>query len=260
MVTSAVESCLPYADFRDWSAADYLAEYYSTVMEDERHTIEFLVDALRRLPEVPLAIDVGAGPCVHHAFPLAIRAKEIHCADFVAGNRAEIERWIQNRDEAHDWRAFAAVTLELEGIAPTDEAVRMREMETRRRLAPALFADVRSADPLGPAYRGSYPLVTSHYCVEAISTDKDVFRSNMKNVASLVAPGGTLIVSACGAADFYRVGERNFPCSGVTGEDVLRSMLAIGFRDVDLRVRTTPSHTSQGYSSVIFARGRRPHG
>jgi hypothetical protein len=82
-------------------------------------------------------------------------------------------------------------------------------------------------------------------------------QSNIHNIASLVAPAGSLIVSACGAADHYKVGTRRFSSSRATPEDVLSALQREGFASIDLRVRLTPSHTSQGYSSVIFARGTR---
>jgi hypothetical protein len=245
---------IQYSSFDDWDAADYLTEYYSEVLEDERHALQFLVDSLRGLT-VDRALDVGCGPCVHHCFPLVPHAREIHCADFVAGNRDAITRWVEGRAGAHDWRVFAAHTLACEG---GDHDIARRQRETRERLTRVMPVDVRAADPLGPAARGWYPLVTSHYCAEAISTDKAVFRDNMKNLASLVSPGGMLITSTCGTADFYKVGPRSFPCSGVGAHDVLSSLSALGFRDIDLRVRSTPTHADQGYASVVFARATKP--
>jgi len=250
---------IEYSKFEDWNASDYLSEYYGEILDDERHALQFLADALRDVAIVDRALDIGCGPCVHHCFPLTPHAREIHCADFVAGNRDAITRWIEDGNGAHDWRAFAVHTLACEGVDAGADAVARRQHETRKRITAVLAADVRAADPLGAAAREGYALVTSHYCAEAISTDKSVFRDNMKNLASLVAPGGILITSTCGAADFYKVGDRHFPCSGVTAQDVLSSLSTLGFRDIDLRIRSTPAHTSQGYASVVFARATKPH-
>jgi NNMT/PNMT/TEMT family protein len=255
----SASAAIEYSSFEDWDATDYLSEYYSEILEDERHALRFLADSLRGLPVVDRALDAGCGPCVHHCFPLVPYAREIHCADFVAGNREAIARWIEQRPGAHDWRRFAAQSLVCEGGDAGAEAVARRETETRARITRVMPVDVRAADPLGPDARAAYPLVTSHYCAEAISTDKAVFRANMKNLASMVAPGGMLITSACGAADFYKVGTRTFPCSGVTAQEVLSSLVVLGFRDIDLRIRSTPSHAEQGYASVVFARATKPH-
>jgi NNMT/PNMT/TEMT family len=248
-----------YSDFDQWNAKDYLREYYSELMADERFALEFLVDSVRAIGRLPLALDVASGPCVHHVFPLVPKVSEVHLADFVSGNREEIRLWLERSEEAHDWTAFTAETLRLEtGKHPNSAQVRAREQKARSRITEVLPADIRAADPLGPAARNRYPLVTAHYCAEAISTDRAVFRSNIHNIASLVAPGGTLIVSACGAADHYKVGDRQFPSSRATPEDVLAALQREGFGSLDLRVRLTPAHTAQGYSSVIFARGARP--
>lgn len=257
-MTAVSRSAARSSDFDRWSAPDYLAEYYGTIMDDERHALAFLVETMRGLPPVERALDFGCGPCVHHCFALVHGVGEIDVADFVPGNLEEIERWRERQPGAHDWSSFTAETLELEGIPATAEEIARREDETRARLKRILVADVREDDPLGPAGRGAYGLVTSHYCAEAISTDKAVFRSNVGHLAGMVAPGGTLVLSACGAATSYKVGERHFPCSGVTSEDVLSALLGAGFRELDLRMRSTPAHTPQGYSSVIFARARRP--
>jgi len=257
---SAILTAPAYSDFDQWQAKDYLREYYAEVMADERFALEFLVDSMRALPRLPLALDVGSGPCVHHLFPLVPKVARVHLADFVAGNREEIRLWLERSAEAHDWSAFAAETLRLEtGKRPTAAQVQARERKTRARIDQVLPADIRATDPLGPSGRARYPLVTAHYCAEAISREKAAFRSNIRNIASLVAPGGTLILSACGAADHYRVGTRSFPSSRATPEDVLAAVQDEGFGALDLRVRQTPAHTAQGYSSVIFARcTRRP--
>jgi len=76
----------------------------------------------------------------------------------------------------------------------------------------------------------------------------------MRNIASLVQAGGVFILSACGTAQFYCVGNRNFPCAGVNAQDILASLSDNGFTDIDIRVRQVPDHSEQGYSSVIFAR------
>jgi hypothetical protein len=255
---SATSPAVSYSGFEEWNAKEYLREYYSEVMTDERFALEFLVESARALDRLPLALDVGSGPCVHHAFPLVTKVKEVHLADYVAHNRDEIGLWLARANGAHDWKPFAAETLRLEsGKRPSAAQIRAREEKARAAIRDVLHADIRRDDPLGPAFRGRYPLVTAHYCAEAISTDKAVFASNVHNIASLVAPRGMLILSACGAADHYRVGERNFPCSQATPDDVLGAFQREGFGSLDLRVRLTPAHTAQGYSSVIFARGTR---
>lgn len=255
----ATLSNVSLSDYSDWDPKTYLAEYYAQVMPDERFALEFLVEAARRLPpEANVLLEFGCGPTVHHLFPLVNRVAEIHLAEYHPGNRAEIENWLRREPGAPDWRDFAKETLALEnndGPAPSNADVEAREEMVRARVTRVLPGDAFDTDPLGANRRGFYPLVATHYCAEAITRDIETWRACMRNIAGLVAPGGVLLLSACGAADYYVVGDQYFPCAGVRPADVLNSLVENGFGAIDLRVRQVPDHSEQGYSSVIFASG-----
>jgi hypothetical protein len=251
MLTESLE--INYSAWSEWNPKDYLSEYYAEVMPDERYALEFLVESLRKLPPITTALDFGSGPTVHHLFALVPKVQEIHAAEYLPANREEVRRWLAKDDQAHDWNAFAYETLALEGnLQPSPVDIAAREDETRQRTTSIWAADAGERDPLGPEKRGYYPLVTTHYCAEGATHDKDTWRLYMENIVSLVRPGGTLILSACGAADFYCVGTRLFPCAGVTAEEIISCLHANGFRNLDVRIRSVPDHSEQGYSSVIF--------
>jgi hypothetical protein len=252
MTTQLLEQ--DYAPWSAWDPKEYLAEYYAEIMPDEKYAMEFLAEAMQRLPSVPLALDFGCGPTVHHLFPLVPQVQEIHLAEYLPANREEVSRWLRADEAAHDWRAFSLETLRLEGHPnPSGALAAEREWATRARVSRILPGDAGDDDPLGPEMRARYPLVTTHYCAEGATHSKAVWRCYMRNIAGLVQPGGTIIVSACGAADYYMVGRCRFPCAGIDGKDLLLCLLEDGFMDIDLRVRQVPDHSEQGYSSVIFA-------
>jgi hypothetical protein len=245
---------LEYTPWNDWRAEDYLSEYYCEVMADERFALAFLQESLERLPEVDVALDYGCGPTVHHSVALVEKAKEIHLADYLDDNLNAIRSWIGCRSNAHDWTTFTRYILELQGNEdPSVEAIARAEDMTRQKITNLWQSDAGDTDPLGSQMREFYPLVTTHYCAEGATNDHETWALYMRNICSLVKPGGALIVSACGAADFYTVADKTFPCAGVSGLDVLTSLQQNGFRDIDLRVRSVPDHSDQGYSSVIFA-------
>lgn len=253
MATQTAE--ITYADWSEWEPRGYLTEYYGEVMPDERFAMEFLVESMRKMPPLSVALDFGCGPTVHHIFPLVPKVEEIHLAEYLPGNRAEVEKWLKDEDGAHDWQVFSLETLRLEGNPnPTEAQARQREQETRARITNIWPGDAGEVDPLGTERHNFYPLVTSHYCAEGATNDKETWRFYMCNIASLVKPGGTLILSACGAANFYCVGDRYFPCAGVNGQDMLACLSDLGFTDIDLWIRQVPDHSEQGYGSVIFAR------
>jgi hypothetical protein len=96
-----------YASFeRDWVPKEYLTNYYTAIDADERHTIAFLVDAVRSCqPGEPILL-FGVGPTLHHVFPVACRASEIHLGDYLPANLSEIERWIAREHQTQCWRPF----------------------------------------------------------------------------------------------------------------------------------------------------------
>jgi hypothetical protein len=223
-------------------------------MPDEQHALAFLRESLERLPQAAVALDYGCGPTVHHAVALVPKAREIYLADYLTDNLAEVQRWLDDGEDAYDWSPFTHHILQLEGIsAPTARNLEEREREARRRMTMLLQSDAGDDDPLGPEMRGHFPLVTTHYCAEGATNSKQTWGLYMRNISSLVSRGGTLIVSACGAADYYTVGQRLFPCAGVNAHDILDCLQVNEFTDIDLRVRSVPDHSEQGYSSVIFA-------
>lgn len=247
-------SSLDYAPWNEWRAEDYLDEYYAEVMPDEQHALSFLCESVERLPEVPVALDYGCGPTVHHAVALVPKAKEIYLAEYLPDNLSAVRAWLDNAEDAHDWSEFTRHILQLEsGGMPSEADIEKREQDARRRITTLLQSDAGDDDPLGPEMREYFSLVTTHYCAEGATNSKETWGIYMRNIASLVRPNGTLIVSACGAADYYAVGDRLFPCAGVNAHDVLSCLQANGFTDIDLRVRNVPDHSDQGYSSVIFA-------
>lgn len=252
MKTSEIQ----YAEYSKWKPKDYLADYYEGVMIDERFSLEFLVESLQKMPPVSVALDFGCGPIMSHILPIVPKTQEIHMAEYLSSNRSEVEKWLQGRDDAHDWRPFTLETLRLEGLAPTEKAANTREQEARTRITCVLPGDVTDTDPLGPARRGFYPLVTAHYCAEGISTSQETWRVYMRNIMSLVKPGGVLILSACGAGSFYRVGDLYFPSTKLNPQDVLACLRDNSFINIDLRIRQIPAE--QGFSNVIFASAVKP--
>ena len=201
---SNIHSEVDYAPWSAWRAKDYLAEYYTDIMADEQYALSFLCESLKRLPEVSVALDYGCGPTIHHAVALVTKAREIYLADYIQDNLEEIQKWQDNSNDAHDWSEFTGHILKLEfDAAPQPIDIENRELETRKRIKKLCLSDAGEYDPLGPGMRGYFPLVTTHYCAEGATNSKDMWRTYMRNITSLVSPGGTLIVSACGAADYY---------------------------------------------------------
>lgn len=248
-----------YANWDEWNPAVYNQEYYSEITLDGRYLMEWVVESVGISPPVDVALEFGSGPTVLHLLPLVSKAAEIHVAEYLPVNREEVQRWIDNAPDTHDWQQFTLEFLRMEGnIDPTNEEAQQREDELRQRITQVLAADAGEDDPLGAEKRGYYPLVTSLCCADSATDDKDTWRLYMRNIASLVSPGGMLILSACGEHSHYCVGERCFPGANISGQDMLACLIELGFRDIDIRMRQVPDSSAQGFGCTILARAIKP--
>ena len=257
--TATGPETVEYADWSEWNPAVYNAEYYSEITLDGRYLMEWIVESVAISPPVDVALEFGSGPTVLHLFPLVAKAAEIHVAEYLPVNREEVQRWIDNAPGVHDWRQFTLEFLRMEGVSnPAEEAAQKREAELRRLITQVLPADAGADNPLGLEKRGFYPLVTSLCCADSATSDKGTWRLYMKNIASLVKPGGMLVLSACGEHSHYCVGERCFPGANISGQDMLACLIELGFRDIDIRMREVPDSSDQGFGCTILARAIKP--
>lgn len=248
-----------YASFeKAWAPAEYLADYYSAVAIDEQDTIAFFAEAARRMPPGEPALVFGVGPTLHHVFPIATRASEIHLGDYLRCNLDEISRWIRKDKGAHDWQPFVSYTLRCEGMPdPARRDILDREQLTRAKITTLLEVDIRNDLPLADAQR-CYAAVLSAYCADSATADLGEWQVYMRRIVGLVRPGGTLLVAALARTRSYFVGGKAFPSPSLDATD-MESMLRDYFPQAELTIRTVPvpECAPHGYSSIILAAGHR---
>jgi len=235
----------------DWDPRRYLDEYYRDVQADELHTIRFMVEAVRHTPPDQVVLVFGTGPTLHHVFPLAGRAAEIHLADYLDTNLDEIRRWLRRDPDAHDWRPFVRYTLQCEGIElPSAEQITRREERTRATVARLLTADARRSQPLP----GVYDTVVSAYCADSATADRATWSTMFRNIAGLVGPGGTFVTAALDRCQSYVVGGKRFPGADVDADDI-GAALDCWFQSSTVHTHDVPEHADQGYRGVVLGAG-----
>ncbi|MDQ3411705.1 MAG: NNMT/PNMT/TEMT family class I SAM-dependent methyltransferase [Chloroflexota bacterium] len=242
-----------FSSWDEWSPRDYLADYYRVVEPDEIATIRFLVETAKRFPRPGPILVFGTGPTLHHVFPLAPAASELHLTDYLPRNLDQIRAWVGRRQPCHDWRPFVRYTLQCEGVdEPTETVLGRREALVRDRITTLVTADAGHPDPLGPEHRASYPVVVSCYCADSATADKRVWRDYMTNIVSLLRPGGLFVTAALRRALRYKVGSRYFPSANIDEHD-LREFLdhALG-EDVMVDVRIVSEHEALGYTGIVL--------
>ncbi|MCX6021275.1 MAG: CoA transferase [Chloroflexi bacterium] len=259
---AAFSSSGDHAGWGDWNAADYLREYYGgDVPPDELATLAFLAVVLEGLEDFPTLLEVGCGPTVHHVLGATPYVSMIHMADYLPANLAEVRRWLQREPGHHDWRAFTREALLAEGVPdPTHGAVNDREHDLRAKVTALLPCDLSQPKPLGPGLDVTYEAVLSCYCADSATADRGVWETYMRNLFSLVAPGGAAIVTALRSCSSYRVGQRRFPAANIDKDDLARAYFANGFYPQTLFIESkdVPEHEDQGYDGILLAVGVKP--
>ena len=246
------------SSFDRWVAKDYLAEYFSGLNEDERQVIRYFCHEMRAAESGPVLF-FGCGPGLNHVFLSAPYQTELVMADYLRANLDELDAWLKGKPDAYDWTEFVQYTLRCEsGVEPDQEAIDKRMATIRGAKARLMRADASLSDPMGAASRGHFATVLSPFCAESITSDKDEWIRYSRNIASLVRPGGLMLIAALRRSQQYRVGARHFPSANIDESD-LRAVLRHDFRPdtIKVEVRQVPQHREQGYSGILLARAQK---
>lgn len=250
------------ADYSEWQARDYFQTYYSeVVLPDEQAVLAYQLDVMQQAEtRFGRALEYGCGPTLHRAIAASTYTFRMDMADWLADNLVHVREWLRADADNPDWSRFTRYILDCEGHRDGDRArVQRREAQARKVVRGLYVSDARWTDPLGEERRAFYDLMVSGFCIDAVSSDKGIWRRCMQNVLSMIAPGGTLILHALHQCESYKVGDRRFPGANLSVDDMTESMLENGFtrESIDVQVIPCPDNAVYGYSGILTASGRK---
>eukprot|EP00013_Stygamoeba_regulata_P017277 CAMPEP_0177682536 /NCGR_PEP_ID=MMETSP0447-20121125/31309_1 /TAXON_ID=0 /ORGANISM="Stygamoeba regulata, Strain BSH-02190019" /LENGTH=429 /DNA_ID=CAMNT_0019192041 /DNA_START=66 /DNA_END=1355 /DNA_ORIENTATION=+ len=229
-------------------------------------------------------LDFGSGPSLWHLVAARSRFDHITLCDYAQPNVNYLRRWksappVSHTAETapsqetreHDWESFFASAIlrhepELFTVSETSDGQDPTELahrEARRRLQhlrtkavrEVLHCDVHQPKPLGPEWDRNrrFELVTSNLCVEAACRTRTEYRRALKNLASLVQNGGTLVLAAVAGESFYRVGEHRFHCLEIDEALVRDALEDVGFQRVHVERLPAPSSgATSDFEELLF--------
>jgi hypothetical protein len=248
-----------HGHFARWNARQYLANYYTRVESEERHTLRFIARQALHLSPDSVALEFGIGPTLHHLLPLAAAVAEIHVADLLQVNLQAISDWQQRAPGSHDWSDFTREVLGNEGLQnPTTFQIASRENVLRHKIKRYILADAAASCPAGIESAGRYDCVVSCYCADSATPSKRQWLHMMRNISTMVAPGGRIVLAALRKCSFYKVGDIHYPSADIDEQDMLVALRGMGCdpATIELDVQSVPDRIAHGFRGIILAAAR----
>ena len=250
-------------EYVDFCPKTYLLQYYShqLIPEDELLIFRELTAWLRKMGrQFEIAVEVGCGPTLHHAFPLAPWVNRLVLCDYVKANRVEVRNWLNSDLDAHNWqfRVAAILSNESNSLAPpTPKQIFERENLLRSKVVSVEEVDLRSEHPLG--IERHFDLVTSFYTSENVAKDFEDWKCVFARLSSLCKTDGSLFTVLANESSGYQVGSKQFATVKICEEAVLECLNNCGFSSekVEVKTFTVKGWEREGIHSIIVASASR---
>uniref|UniRef100_A0A452GP01 Nicotinamide N-methyltransferase n=1 Tax=Gopherus agassizii TaxID=38772 RepID=A0A452GP01_9SAUR len=188
-------------------------------------------------------IDIGSGPTIYQLLSACENFKEIIASDYTDRNRQELEKWLNNEPGAFDWTPVVKYVCELEGDR---EKWAEKEDKLRKKVKQVLKCNVSKSNILAPVSLPQADCLLSTLCLEAACKDLNSYRAALKNISSLLKPGGHLVMVIVLKETYYMVGQRRFSCLYLEQESVEEALREARY-DVQC-VEVTPNRPESTFS------------
>ena len=254
------------SDYVHFSPEACLIEYYAEMGDENRFLMDFHAWCSHFIAsECPdgqnLALaDIGGGPTIYQLISTARLVEDIHFYEHGEANRRRVEYWLRETGDLF-WDAYFFEGLARENHYQnghgSNAPVTSLAVEQRKAQLPAKLTRCAPCDLLHHAALGQnevppadYGIVSSAFCVEAISDDRDIFMRGMDNITSLCAKGGYLMLTMVKNCSYYPAGNRFFPAYPVD-ENIMKEVLESRGFDV-IKIATAEAEPlDRGYEGLL---------
>lgn len=220
----------------------YLAHYYCEVTGEN----DFLLDAIvachaLREPWGGALLEVGGGPTVYQLVPACGRIESVTFTDLMPENLAAVAAWRDGAPGAHDWSPF------FRHVFGPDAAGREAWLKSVLTVHPP--ADVRDLAAGKVFSPGSFAVLSSFFCLEAVARDPADFHDLIEGLGRLVARNGAMILGTVRNCRAYRIGDSWFDAIPLDEASLPAILGAAGFAVRLLRV--LPCSGEDGYDGLM---------
>ncbi|XP_069804893.1 nicotinamide N-methyltransferase-like [Dendropsophus ebraccatus] len=213
---------------KNFDARKYLESYYGVdpetqeIDKESKFLLKFLsnIFASGRVKGQSF-IEFGVGPTIHYILSACETIEKIYLTDYFQGNLDEIKKWLNYEEDAFDWSPYLRYVCDLESNGSTPKS---KEKKIRNKVS-LIKGDVTLSNPLHP---NSLPLtdcVLLTGCLICTCKNFTDFKIVLKNIVSMIKPGGHLIIIDYIGASYYHVGDVTFPLLTLD-ENIVREAVA----------------------------------
>ncbi|XP_065273278.1 nicotinamide N-methyltransferase-like [Emys orbicularis] len=202
-------------------------------------------------------IRIGAAYSIFELLSACESFKDIIVTNYMDRNCQEMQKWLKKEPGAFNWTPVVKYVCELEGDR---KKWAEKEEKLRRTVKQVLECDVSKFNPLTFASLPPADCLLLCYCFELSCNDLSSYRSALKNVSSLLKPGGHLLMLTTMKCNYYMIGQHKVPCLFLEKEVLEKAVKEAGY-DI-LKFEVTPicypaslvEH--EGISYLVAAKGK----
>jgi len=173
-------------------------------------------------------LEFGAGPYLHTLISASPYFGEIYHSDYLPACREEVLMWMRKDPNAYNWDPyFKYVVNTLEGQNGEDAVVKRQEL-LRSKFQDSLYLNMKS-DNMLPDHSGKFDVIYTGYCIEAVASTNDEYKTIIKGVYDLLNPNGFLMMLANIGSTLYYVDTMKYHCLPLSIDDVFSTLQEVGF-------------------------------
>ncbi|KAK3593399.1 hypothetical protein CHS0354_021974 [Potamilus streckersoni] len=190
-------------------------------------------------------LDVGTGPIPNTVFCAAPWFEDITLSDFSQKNLEFLRKWRDGKIN-HMGPVFEYI-LQLDKSGSMEE----RQDELRKKIGNIVFCDITEPNPVAStAVDGViFDAITCSNCLEVASFTLDDIAKSVRNLRTLLKPGGHFVLEGCLEMSFYRVGELLYECYPINTNQLEDIFKKEGFEILNLQVLNYTPRPEEGYFS-----------
>ncbi|KAM9297009.1 nicotinamide N-methyltransferase-like [Gastrophryne carolinensis] len=170
-------------------------------------------------------IDMSVGPLLFGIIPMCESFSEVIMLDLSDSALKGIEAWRKKEEGATDW-SFASQYMKEQNISR--EQWKEKEEALRSKISRVSQVSFSKDRPSDLSSLPKADCVLCLYMLHPVSEDYDAFCCNVQRLASLLKPGGVLLLLGSEHASFYKLGEDRYFLLDITKEQLTKAVEGAG--------------------------------